>query len=155
MVARRGSAIVLAMLLLVLLCAAGMFAVSLPVPVGDGSDLHHQSAVARNMARAGAHAAVARLPYAFADPAPYVRTIPVGSRTTGRYAVVSRRIAAGGASPGSGKEPGFEDYALVSEGSVIGAAGGAFRVRAEIRFRRSPATFPSARILKWEESGPL
>jgi hypothetical protein len=61
---RRGSAIVLAMLLLVLLSAVGMYAVSLPVSVGESFPEPYPSAVARNMARAGAHAGIALLPFA-------------------------------------------------------------------------------------------
>ncbi len=152
--ARRGSVIVLAMLLLVLLSAAGMYAVSLPVSVADGSQLHHQSAVARNMARAGVHAAIARLPNAIPDAAPYVRRIPVGPNATGRYSVISRRTGVADSASGYGKGHGFEDYTLDSEGSVMDAVGGAFRVRAEVRFWISPASGPRARIRKWEEIGP-
>lgn len=151
---RRGSAIVLAMLLLVLFSALGMYAVSLPVSVREGSQPSDPSAVARNMARAGAHAGIALLPRVLPDAAPYVRRIPAGAGATGRYSVTSRRIDGAAEMPGAGKRPGFEDYALVSEGSAIGPLGARYRVRAEVRIGPFPAPAPRARILRWEESGP-
>ncbi len=147
---RRGSAIVLSMLLLVLLSALGMFMVSVPVGTGESAARHHRAAVARNMARAGANAAIARLPAVSRGGSPYVRRIPVGPNVTGRYSVTSRKAAAGSApAPGAG----FEEYELVSVGSVTDLPDGEARVTARIRFRPGLAG-PRARILKWEESGP-
>lgn len=150
---RRGSAIVLAMLLLVLFSALGMYAVSLPLSSGDGFQ-HHASAVARNMARAGAHAGIALLPRLFSDGAPYVRRLQVESGATGRYSVTSRRIEQTGEESGPARQPGFEDYLVVSEGSAPGAFGARFRVRAEVRVGPNPTAASRARILRWEESGP-
>ncbi|HZW37527.1 MAG: hypothetical protein ACM319_00895 [Deltaproteobacteria bacterium] len=151
---RRGSAIVFAMLLLVLLSAAGMYAVSLPVSVGEVSQQQYHAAVARNLARAGAHAAIACLPKVFSGPAPYVRSMPVGPMASGRYSVTSRRTGGGKEKTASGEDSGYEDYALVSEGSVSGDPGSGFRVRAEIRYRTLPSPDRRPRILKWEETGP-
>lgn len=150
----RGSAIVLAMLLLVLLSGLGMYAVSLPVSVGEGSQPLDPSAVARNMARAGAHAGIALLPRMFPDAAPYVRRMPAGTGATGRYSVISRRIDGASEAPRAGKKPGFDDYALVSEGSASGGVGARYRVRVEVRVGPFPVPAPRARILRWEESGP-
>ncbi|MBI5575444.1 MAG: hypothetical protein HY896_03690 [Deltaproteobacteria bacterium] len=135
---REGSAIVLAMLLLVLLNAIGMYAVSRPVPVPDSARHHHQSFVARNMARGGAHAAIAQLPSVFPEGAPYVRRIPSGEDATGRYSVTSQRI------PGAGY-----GYRLVSEGTVPGSSAGRYMVRAEVRMEGG-----RTRIVRWEEIGP-
>jgi hypothetical protein len=151
---RRGSAIVLAMLLLVLLSAVGMYAVSLPVSVGESFPERYPAAVARNMARAGAHAGIALLPRAFPDAAPYVRRFAVGPEVTGIYSVTSRKTGGQGSAIGSGEATGFEDYTLVSEGSVTGARGAGFRVNAEVRHWRSPASGRRTQIRKWEESGP-
>ncbi len=158
---RQGSAIILAMFLLVLLSAAGMYAVSLPVPVGENLQQQYLSAVARNMARAGAHAAIARLPDVFPDASPYIRRIPVGPNAMGRYAVTSRRTGRLDDAPGHGREFPYGNYSLVSEGSVSGVFRGTFQVRAEVRFGRVPGDRgeksmgpgPRARILKWEEKG--
>lgn len=147
---RRGSAIVLSMLLLVLLSALGMYVVSLPVGTGSGAGRHHRAAVARNMARAGANAAIARIPGVHDDGSPYVRRIPVGPNVTGRYSVTSRRVGGeAGRRPGSG----IEEYDLVSVGGVSNDPEGNVRVVARIRYGPAPAG-PKARILKWEESGP-
>jgi hypothetical protein len=159
---RQGSAIILAMVLLVLLSAAGMYAVSMPVPVGDAFRQQYLSAVARNMARAGAHAAIARLPDVFPDALPCIRRIPVGTGAMGRYAVTSRRIGKADGATGNGRGIAYEGYSLVSEGSVPGAFWGTFQVRAEVRFVRVPGERGKepmgpetrARILKWEETGP-
>ena len=99
---RRGSAIVLSMLLLVILSALGMYAVSVPVGTGESAGRHHRAAVARNMARAGANAAIARFPVVSPGGSPYVRRIPVGSNVTGRYSVTSRK-AGTEIGPGSGR----------------------------------------------------
>jgi len=149
----RGSALVLAMLLLVLIGALGMYAVSLPVSVGESVPQPYPSAVARNMARAGAHAGIALLPAEFQDAAPYVRRLAVGTNATGQYSVTSRKTGGSGSPPGPGEETGFKDYTLVSEGSASGAKGARFRVRAEVRYWPSPPSGPRTRIRKWEEKG--
>jgi hypothetical protein len=151
---RLGSAIVLAMLLLVLLSAAGMYAVSLPVSVAENSQQQYHAAVARNLARAGAHAAIASLPKVYPGPAPYVRSMAVGPTASGRYSVTSRRTGGGNEATGAGGDSGYEEYTLVSEGSVSAASGAGFQVRAEVRFRPHPAPDPRPRIMKWEETGP-
>jgi len=151
MTGRRGSAIVLSMLLLVMLSAIGMLMVSVPAGTGAGADRYYRAAVARNMARAGANAAIARLPLVTPGGSPYVRRISVGPDVTGRYSVTSR-IA--GAKTGSGFTAvlGFEEYDLVSVGSVTDRSVGEVRVMAKIRY--SPdLPGPKAQILKWEESG--
>ena len=91
----------LSMLLLVILSALGMFMVSVPVGTGESAGRHHRAAVARNMARAGANAAIARFPVVSRGGSPYVRRIPVGPNVTGRYSVTSRKTAAGNV-PGPG-----------------------------------------------------
>jgi hypothetical protein len=146
----RGSAIVLSMLLLVILSALGMYVVSVPVGMGESAGRHHRAAVARNMARAGANAAIARFPVVSPGGSPYVRRIPVGSNVTGRYSVTSRKA---GAEIGPGPASGFEEYDLVSVGSVTDLPAGEVRVVARIRYGPDLAG-PRARILKWEESGP-
>ena len=79
---RRGSAIVLSMILLVILSALGMYVVSVPVGTGESAGRQHRAAVARNMAKAGANAAIARLPLVSCGGSPYVRRIPVGTNMT-------------------------------------------------------------------------
>lgn len=146
----RGSAIVLSMLLLILLSALGMYVVSAPVGSRESVLRHHREAVARNMARAGVNAAIARLPVTGPGGSPYLRRIPVGPNVTGRYSVRSRKVVGGTSVPlGSG----FEEYDMVSEGSVTGLPAVGVRVEARIRFRADPGRH-SVRILKWEESAP-
>jgi len=143
---------VLSMLLLVVLSALGMYAVSAPVGTGESVSRQHRAAVARNMARAGANAAIARLPIVSPEGSPYIRRIPVGSNVTGRYSVTSRKAGVE-IGRGSAGGSGFEEYDLVSVGSVTDLPEGDARVAARIRFGPDPAG-PRARILKWEESGP-
>ena len=146
----RGSAIVLSMLLLVILSAIGMYVVSVPVGTGESAGRHHRAAVARNMARAGANAAIARFPVVSPGGSPYVRRIPVGPDVTGRYSVTSQKTAAE-IGPVSGSGSGFEEYDLVSVGSVTDRSAGDVRVVVRIRFAPG-LPGPKARILKWEES---
>jgi hypothetical protein len=149
---RRGSAIVLSMLLLVILSAIGMVMVSVPVGTGEGAGRYHRAAVARNMARAGANAAIARLPLMTPSGSPYVRLIPVGQDVTGRYSVTSQKAVAE-IGPVSGSGSGFEEYDLVSVGSVTDRSAGEVCVVARIRYSRDLPGL-RARILKWEESAP-
>jgi hypothetical protein len=148
----RGSAIVLSMLLLIILSALGMYVVSVPVGTGESAGRHHRAAAARNMARAGANAAIARFPMVNPVESPYVRLIPVGPNVTGRYSVTSRKAGAENGA-GSAGGSGFEEYDLVSVGSVTDLPDGDARVVARIRYGPDLAG-PRARILKWEESGP-
>jgi hypothetical protein len=148
----RGSAIVLSMLLLVILSALGMYVVSVPIGAGESAGRHHRAAVAKNMARAGANAAIARFPAVSAGSSPYVRRIPVGPNVTGRYSVTSQKAGVE-IGPVSGGGSDFEEYDLVSVGSVTDLPEGDARVVARIRYGRDPAG-PRARILKWEESAP-
>jgi len=141
---RRGSAIVLSILFLVVLSALGMFLVSVPVGTGQSASRHHRAAVARNMARAGANAAIARFPVLSGGGSPYVRRIPVGPNVTGRYSVTSRKAAAENGS-------GFEEYELVSVGGVTDLPDGDVRVVARVRFGPERGR-PRARIVKWEET---
>ena len=149
---RRGSAIVLSMLLLVILSALGMYVVSAPLGTGESVGRQHRAAVARTMARAGANAAIARFPIVSPGGSPYVRRMYMGTNVTGRYSVTSRKA---GAENGTGSAGGsvFEEYDLVSVGSVTDLPGGEARVVARIRVGPDRAG-PRARILKWEESGP-
>jgi hypothetical protein len=147
---RRGSAIVLSMLLLVILSALGMVMVSIPVGTGESAGRHHRAALARNMARAGANAAIARFPAVSGGGPPYVRRIPVGANVTGRYSVTSQKAAAANVpAPGAA----FEEYDLVSVGSVADLPDGDARVVARIRYGTG-VSGPRVRILKWEESVP-
>ena len=95
---RRGSAIVLSMLLLVLLSALGMFMVSVPVGTGESAARHHRAAVARNMARAGANAAIARLP-AMSGGAPVRPPDPRGPERHGAIFGDVAKGRGGGARP--------------------------------------------------------
>ncbi len=144
----RGSAIVLSMLLLVVLSALGMYLVSAPVGTGESSRRHHRAAVARNMARAGANAAIARFPLVSPGGSPYVRRIPVGPEVTGQYLVTSRKAGTGTV---SAPTTGSEEYELVSVGSVTNPPSGEVRVVARIRYAPG-LPGPKTRILKWEES---
>jgi len=149
---RRGSAIVLAMLLLVVLSGLGMYLVSVPVGTGESSRRHHRAAVARNMARAGANAAIARFPLVSPGGSPYVRRIPVGLNVTGRYSVTSWKTGAEFVH-GSGSGSGFEEYDLVSVGIVTDLPAEDVRVVARIRYGFD-SQGRKAHILKWEEFGP-
>ena len=149
---RRGSAIVLLMLLLVLLSALGVYVVSAPIGTGESAVRRHRAAVARNMARAGANAAIARLPILSPPGSPYVRRIPVGANVTGRYSVTSgSAVPEAGAVTGAG--PGFEEYDLVSVGSAGDSADAEVRVVAKVRYGPERGG-RRARIVKWEETGP-
>jgi len=136
------------MLLLVLLCAMGMFVVSLPLPVVQSLRKPELEAMARNMAKAGAHAAIARLPGTVSDGAPYMRRIPLTRNLTGKYAVTSRKSGIPDA-PGSSAAEAFEEYEVLSEGGIDEAPGMRYRVRSVIRY---PVRAARGRIVQWEET---
>ena len=140
------------MLLLVILSALGMYAVSVPVGAGESAGRRHRAAVARNMARAGAHAAIARFPAVIPGGSPYVRRIPAGPAVTGRYSVTSRKAGAENG-PAPGAATGFEEFDLTSVGGVIDLPEGDVRVVARVRFGPERGVL-MARIVKWEETVP-
>jgi hypothetical protein len=135
------------MLLLVLLSAIGMYVVSLPFPVGQGRPKHELEAVARNMAKAGAHAAIARLPEVIPADSPYVRYLPVGRKLTGKYAVTCRRPVVA-KRHGSAADSALDDYVVSSEGGVVDAPDVKHRVRAVVRYS---AREGRGRIMQWED----
>jgi hypothetical protein len=143
---------VLAMLLLVILSALGMYAVSVPIGTGENPRGRYEAAVARNMARAGAYAAIARIPMASHGGLPYVRHISVGFRVTGRYSVTSRKADPGNG-PGQSAGSGLEEYDLISVGGVTNLPAEDVRVVARIRLIHDSGRY-RVRILKWEESAP-
>ena len=150
---RRGSALVLAMLLLVLFSAAGMYVVSRSsVPSGEGSVPFRQAAVARNLARAGAHAAIARLPETLPDGASYVRRLLAGTDPAGHYSVTVRKTGPDRDAPGRGAESRADKYEIVSDGTVPGSPAWTARVRAEVHFGPPGSPAPTAKIRKWEET---
>jgi hypothetical protein len=142
-----GSAIVLVMLLLILLSAIGMYVVSLPLPVGQSRRKHELEAVARNMARAGAHAAIARLPEVISVDSPYVRYLPVGRSLTGKYAVTSRRSVVTNRQDATAHSV-FEEYVVLSEGTIVEAPLVKHRVRTVIRCSVREGR---CRIVQWED----
>jgi len=146
----RGSAIVLSMLLLIILSALGMYVVSAPMGARKGASAHHRAAVARNMARAGVNAAIARFRLGHPGGSSYVRLIPAGENLTGRYSVTTRKVVTGA---GAGPATGFEEYELVSAGSVAGDAEGNVIVVARVRFGPDQRSM-RARIVRWEETEP-
>jgi hypothetical protein len=152
---QRGSALVVAMLLLVLLSAAGMYVVSRSaIPSGDASHPFHRAAVARNMARAGVHAAIARLPETPGEGIPYRRRLPVGPNLSGQYSVTIRKTGRETVPGERGTVSALETYEIVSEGSVPGFPSGTARIRAEVRYGPRPSSSPRATIRNWEESSP-
>lgn len=143
------------MLLLVLLSAAGMYVVSRSsIPPGEGRVPFRQGAVARNLARAGAHAAIARLPEISAPGMPYVRRLAAGPDPAGEYSVTVRETARTGGTAGRGARAGFVRFEIVSDGTVPGSSGSTARVRAEVEFGPLAAPSPAAKIRKWEETYP-
>lgn len=129
-----------AMLLLVLISAVGIYVVSLPYPVGQSLLRYQQETVARNMARAGAHAAIARLPQVIPEDTPYIRYIPSGRNLRGKYAVSSWKSGAGGST--------VEEFVVSSEGTVAQAGDVKHRVRAVVRYS---AREGRGRIVLWED----
>ncbi len=106
------------------------------------------------MARAGAHAAIARMPRNPQGGAPYARRLPVGPDLSGRYSVTVRKTGREELFPGGGTPGAFETYEIVSEGSVPDFPAWTARVRAEIRYGPLPSPSPRAWIRKWEETSP-
>jgi hypothetical protein len=141
------------MLLLVLLSAAGMYVVSRPsVPSGEGAVPFRKATVARNLARAGAHAAIARLPETSPEGAPYVRRLLAGPDPAGHYSVTVRKTGRSDEPPGRGTGSTFETYEIVSDGTASGSPARTARVRAEVHFGPLHSPAPTAKIRKWEET---
>jgi hypothetical protein len=147
---KGGYALVITMLILLLFGAVGVYLVSLPFPAGQNVRKYELEAVARNMAKAGANAAIARLPDVMPEGAPYLRTFRVAPNLTGGYAVSFRRLEnsiPANAAPG-GEERAYE---VLSVGGVDQAPDLKYRVHVVIRYFSGSAR---GRITQWEETAP-
>ena len=145
---RRGYALVVAMLILLLFGAVGIYVASLPFAAGRNVRRHELETVARNMAKAGANAAIACLPEVIPDGAQYLRTFRVAPGLTGRYAVWSRRLVKS-APPASAHGGEQREYEVRSEGGVEQAPDVKYRVHVVIRYSSG---VPGGQISQWEES---
>ncbi|MCL2102948.1 MAG: hypothetical protein FWH25_02810 [Syntrophorhabdaceae bacterium] len=140
-----GSAIVIAMLLLVLISAAGIYVISLQRPAVQSMNGHEHEAVAKWMAVAGVHAVAARISHGALEGPPYVRSFDVARNITGTY-TVSFRESTG---PKSAGDSSAKEYVVLSEGSIVQSRDVKHIARATL------LCFPKeqkCRIVMWEES---
>ena len=144
----RGSAIILAMLILVLISATGIYVISLPHPIGKDLRKYEREAAAKYMAIAGVHAAIARLSSSSPDGVPYVRYFDISQNMTGKYSA-SLRESAGPFKNEPAGDPLAREYVVVSEGAIVQSGEARHIIRATVR--HSPGGRKS-RIVSWEES---
>ena len=147
---REGSAVILAMLLLVLISAIGIYVISLPYPVSQDMRGYEREAVVKSMASAGVHAAIARFAQGGSDELPYVRYFDIGREITGKYTVSSRESGKT-SRPGSSTDAWAKakEYVVLSEGSIVQSGGVRHIVRATVQYLPKER---KSRIVAWEES---
>ena len=135
------------MLLLVMISAAGVYVVSLPQPSNKDLYVRQREAVAKYMAIAGVHAAIARLPDS-SDGLPYVRHFVIAPNMTGKYTVFLQESGRTSKRESAGKSLERE-YVVVSEGSVVRFEDKKHIVQATVRHSQGKR---KTRILLWPES---
>ena len=137
----------MAMLLLVLISAIGIYVISLQHPASRSRNRHEREAVVKWMAVAGVHSAIARISQGESESPPYVRYFDVGRNMTGMYSVFFNESEKTSdhelAVDSSAKE-----YVVLSEGSIVYYGDVRHIVRATV------LCFPEerkCRIALWEE----
>ena len=110
---RGGSALVITMLLLVILTAIGIYAVSISTTEMNLSLNSRVGAVTRNVAEAGAYYGIEQIPVTFPSPGYSPPALTVGTNMTSSYTVTSSSGALT-ILPGYGVNYRFADFTVVS-----------------------------------------
>lgn len=107
---RRGSALVITMLMLVILTAIGIYAISISSTEMTISVNSRVGTITRNVAEAGAFFAIDALPNVFDNTAPAVQTLTVSPNMTATYTAISALAGPLKIQPGYGANFRFADF---------------------------------------------
>jgi hypothetical protein len=107
---RRGNAMIITMMLLVILTAIGVYAVSITTTEMDITLHSRVGTISRNVAEAGAHFGIDAIPNTFGIAAPAFQTLTVGTNMTATYRVTSDISGPLTIQPGYGANFRFANY---------------------------------------------
>jgi hypothetical protein len=111
---RRGSALVITMLLLVILTAIGIYAFSISTTEMNISLNSRVGMITRNVVEAGAFYGIDAVPTTFDNTAPAVLTLAVSTGMTATYSVTSAQVGPLTIQPGYGVNYRFADFEVAS-----------------------------------------
>ena len=112
---RGGSALVITMLLLIILTAIGIYAVSISTTEMNISLNSRVGAVTRNVAEAGAYYGIEQIPVTYsAGGGEAIQTLTVGTNMTSSYTVSSGVVGPLTIQPGYGVNFRFTDFNVTS-----------------------------------------
>jgi hypothetical protein len=114
LVDRRGSALVITMLLLIILTAIGIYAVSISTKEMGISLYSRVGTITRNVVEAGAYFAIDAIPNTFDNTAPAVQTLTVSTNMAASYRVTSSLSGPLTIQPGYGANFRFADFAVTA-----------------------------------------
>lgn len=138
---RRGNAMIITLLLLVILTAIGIYAVSITTTEMDIALHTRVGTITRNIAESGAYFGIAQLPFTTYPPgSDCTVTLLMGPNITGTYTVSSFQTGALSIQPGYGANFRFADFGVYSSTSS-GPSGftGKARVDADINYGPIPS----------------
>lgn len=115
---RRGNALIITMMLLVILTAIGIYAVSISTTEMDLSLNARVGAITRNVAEAGAYFGIDAIPNMYDNTAPAIMTLTVGPNMTAQYSVTSGIAGPLTVQPGYGVNYRFADFNVGSSVST-------------------------------------
>lgn len=139
---RGGSALVITMILLVILTAIGIYAVSISTTEMNISLNSRVGTITRNVVEAGAYFAIDAIPNTFDNTAPAVQTLTVSPNMTATYVVTSALAGPLTIQPGYGTNFRFANFDVVSTVSDNNAPTGfttSARVDASVNYGPIPA----------------
>ena len=111
---RRGNAMIITMMLLVILTAIGVYAVSITTTEMDISLHSRVGTISQNVAEAGVYFGIDAVPITFDSAAPAFQTLTVGPNMTATYRVTSGISGALVIQPGYGANFRFANYDVTS-----------------------------------------
>lgn len=111
---RGGSALVITMLLLVILTAIGIYAVSISTTEMNISLNSRVGTITRNVVEAGAFFGIDAIPNTFDNTAPALQTLTVSTNMTATYRVTSAQAGPLTIQPGYGVNYRFADFDVAS-----------------------------------------
>jgi Tfp pilus assembly protein PilX len=136
---RSGNALVITILILVLLTAVGIYAVSISTTEMNIALNHRVGTITRNTAESGVYFGIAQLPTIYPAGSDYTAVLTVGTGMTAAYTVQSNITGASVPEPGFGANYKFAIFSVTSSGQAPSGFTGGVRVDADVSYGPVPA----------------
>jgi len=136
---RSGNALVITILILVLLTAVGIYAVSISTTDMNIALNHRVGTITRNTAESGVYFGIAQLPTIYPAGSDYTAALTVATGMTAAYTVQSNNTGASAPEPGFGSNYKFAIFSVASSGQAPSGFTGGVRVDADVSYGPVPA----------------